>query len=101
MAANPGASIIGAPQVWPWDENTAVWEVLLSANGKEVIVDVNAANGTVLGSQVIEPLTAADVVELDVPCDNEAEGDATDQGTSDQGFVEDSQDEQEAAEANA
>ena len=48
-----------------------VWEVLLSSkDSKEVIVTVNATDGTIIESEVLDPAQPVDSVELnlDQPC---------------------------------
>lgn len=71
LAAHPGATAIGAPEAFPWDEDSVVWEVLLSSeDSKEVIVTVNATDGTIIESEVLDPAQPVDAVELnlDQPC---------------------------------
>lgn len=55
LAANPGAKLAGETALAPWDEETGpavVWEVLVTdANGQEVAVVVNAADGSVIESE--------------------------------------------------
>ncbi|WP_077240696.1 MULTISPECIES: PepSY domain-containing protein [Actinomyces] len=71
LTAHPGATAIGAPEAFPWDEDSVVWEVLLSSkDSKEVIVTVNATDGTIIESEVLDPAQPVDAVELnlDQPC---------------------------------
>lgn len=55
LAANPGAKLAGETALASWDEETGpavVWEVLVTdANGQEVAVIVNAADGSVIESE--------------------------------------------------